>query len=71
MKVTGRHVFPKKPPRSPKVAKIPHHPFPQIIKLREYGRICPSLHRNCECPESGLQPLPRLLPLGIPGPLLL
>lgn len=37
-KVTWRHVFPKWPPRSPKVAKAPHHhPSPQIIRLREGG----------------------------------
>lgn len=26
------------------------------------------MHRSCECPESGPQPPPRLLPPGIPGP---
>lgn len=31
-------MFPKKPPRSPKEAKAHgHHPFPQIIRLREGG----------------------------------
>lgn len=68
LKVTWRHVFPKKPPRSPKVTKAPHHrPLPKLQDSERVG-VCPSLHRSCERPESGLQPLPCLLPLGIPGP---